>query len=136
GADSASMTRGRAEPAKAPVLVHVAAADPLPSLREQMRARDIVTHDFQVCGDAILDERGRILPEVRDARERGIIMDVGHGSGSFRWSVAEAALDQGWLPDVISTDLHAYNIHGPAFDMATTLTKFLHLGLTPEQVVA
>jgi dihydroorotase len=63
-------------------------------------------------------------------------MDVGHGGGSFRWGVAEAALAEGFQPDVISTDLHAYNLHGPMFDMATTLTKFLYLGMALEDVIA
>jgi dihydroorotase len=62
-------------------------------------------------------------------------MDVGHGGGSFRWEIAEAALEQGFLPDVISTDLHAYNLHGPVYDMAATLTKFLYLGLPLEKVI-
>src|ERR671930_385077 len=81
-----------------------------------------------------LAARGRLLPEARAARERGVLKDVGHGGGSFRWEVAEAALDQGYLPDVISTDLHTYNRYGPVHDMPTTLSKFLHLGLTLEQV--
>lgn len=62
-------------------------------------------------------------------------MDVGHGGGSFRWEVAEAALEQGFLPDVISSDLHAYNHHGPLFDFSACLTKFLYLGLPLEQVI-
>jgi dihydroorotase len=64
------------------------------------------------------------------------VMDVGHGGGSFRWEVAEAALEQGFLPDVISSDLHAFNLHGPLFDLSTCLTKFLYLGLPLEEVVA
>jgi dihydroorotase len=62
-------------------------------------------------------------------------MDVGHGGGSFRWEIAEAALEQGFLPDVISSDLHAYNLHGPLFDLSTCLTKFLYLGLPLERVI-
>ena len=65
----------------------------------------------------------------------GIRLDVGHGAGSFAWAVAESALKQDVTPDTISSDVHQYNVHGPVLDLATTLSKFLHLGLTLEQVV-
>jgi dihydroorotase len=67
---------------------------------------------------------------------RGVHLDVGHGAGSFSFDVAERALAQDLVPGTISSDLHQFNIHGPVFDLATTLAKFLHLGLTLEQVVA
>ena len=67
---------------------------------------------------------------------RGVHLDVGHGAGSFSFDVAERAVKQGLLPGTISSDLHQFNIHGPVFDLATTLSKFLHLGLTLEQVIA
>ena len=59
---------------------------------------------------------------------------MGHGAGSFSFEVCERALEQGVVPGTISTDLHQYNVHGPVFDLATTLSKFLHLGLTLEEV--
>ena len=62
------------------------------------------------------------------ARERGVRFDVGHGAGSFSYQVARAAIAQGFAPDTISSDLHAHNVHGPAFDQATTLSKLLHTG--------
>ena len=79
---------------------------------------------------------GRILPEVRTAVGRGVHLDVGHGAGSFSFAVAEQAIKQDLLPGTISSDLHQFNIHGPVFDLATTLSKFLHLGLSLEQVIA
>src|SRR4051794_17505096 len=106
GTDPVRLARRASELAGLPMMVHIGAGVPLPSVLDVMRPGDTATHCFQGRGDTILDAGGRVLPEVREARERGVIMDVGHGSGSFRWSVAEAALDQGWLPDVISTDLH------------------------------
>jgi dihydroorotase len=63
------------------------------------------------------------------ALERGVLLDVGHGKGSFAYDVARTALAQGVLPDTISSDLHRYNVDGPVFDLATTVSKFLHLGL-------
>jgi dihydroorotase len=128
-----------AEIAGAPVMCHVSAGIPLRAVLELLRPGDIVTHCFQgrgAAGETVTDARGKLLPEVVEARQNGVVMDVGHGGGSFRWEVAEAALGERFLPDVISTDLHAYNLHGPLYDMAWTLTKFLYLGLPLEQVVA
>jgi dihydroorotase len=61
---------------------------------------------------------------------------VGHGAGSFNWEVAEKALAQGVLPQTISSDLHVYNLHGPVYDLATVVSKFLHLGLSLDQAMA
>lgn len=127
-----------AEIAGTPLMCHIAAGISLAEVLELLRPGDIVTHCFQGRGEEgenLTDHQGRLLPEVVDARQKGVVMDVGHGGGSFQWGVAEAALAQGFLPDVISTDLHAYNMHGPLWDMATTLTKFLYLGLPLEAVV-
>lgn len=132
-------TAARHPGSRTPVMCHIADGIPLSSVLELLRPGDIVTHCFQgkgAEGENLTDSRGRLLPEVIDARQKGVVMDVGHGGGSFRWEVAEAALEQGFLPDVISTDLHAYNLHGPLFDMATTLTKFLYLRVPLSEVVA
>ena len=76
------------------------------------------------------------MPGAREARERGVRFDVGHGAGSFTWPVAEAALADGFRPDTISSDLHRFNIASPVHDLATTLSKFLLLGLSIDDVVA
>jgi dihydroorotase len=76
-----------------------------------------------------------MLPEVLEASRRGVVMDVGHGWGTFSFDMAERALALGWMPDTISSDLHSRSINGPAFDFATTLSKFLLLGLTLEEVI-
>lgn len=124
-----------AEQAKTRVMVHIGAGVPLLSVLELLRPGDIVTHCFQGRGDCITDADGQVQDFVRAARARGIVMDVGHGLGSFNWEVAERALDQGFLPDVISTDLHSGNLYGPVHDLPTTMSKFLHLGLSLDQVV-
>lgn len=64
-----------------------------------------------------------------------MIFDVGHGAGSFSWQVVEKALQQGVQPQTISNDLHVYNVNGPVYDLATTASKFLHLGLPLEVVL-
>jgi dihydroorotase len=121
-----------------PVMCHIADGVALRDVLELLRPGDVVTHCFQgkgTSGENCTDASGQVLPEVLEARQRGVIMDVGHGGGSFRWGIAEAALEAGFLPDAISTDLHAYNLHGPLYDMATTLTKFLYLGVPLEKVI-
>ena len=65
-----------------------------------------------------------------------MLFDVGHGKGSFSFQVARRALAQGFRPGTISSDLHVYNLDGPVLDLATTMSKFLHLGLSLDEVVA
>ena len=64
-----------------------------------------------------------------------MVFDVGHGIGSFTYRVARAALAQGFAPDSISSDLHAHNVGGPAYDQATTLSKLLHVGMSLGDVI-
>src|SRR6266508_3243422 len=101
-----------------------------------LRANDILTHCFHGSSHGILDERGRVRDSVRAAIERGVVFDVGHGAGSFSWAVAEQALAQDIQPQTISSDLHVYNVNGPVYDLATTASKFLQLGLRLDQVIA
>src|SRR6185295_8223367 len=77
----------------------------------------------------------KLRSEVRAAADRGVLFDVGHGRGSFSWDVAERALSQGFVANTISSDLHVYNLHGPVFDLATTIMKFVHLGLTLDEAI-
>jgi dihydroorotase len=120
-----------------PMMVHIGDTQtPLKELLPVLRPGDVITHCFHGREGGILDDRGRVLPEVLATVGRGVHLDVGHGAGSFAFDVAERAIRQDLLPGTISSDLHQFNIHGPVFDLATTLSKFLHLGLTLEQVIA
>jgi dihydroorotase len=120
-----------------PLMVHVIDMGmPLPELLAQMRRNDVVTHCFHGNAGGLLDEDGRVWPEAFAARERGVVFDVGHGAGSFTWRVARAALAQGFPPDTISSDIHAYNFAGPVYDLPRTLSKLLHLGMPLSEVVA
>jgi dihydroorotase len=96
---------------------------------------DILTHCFHGHKNGVLDERGRVKPEVREAVDRGVRLDVGHGWVSFSYEVAEKAIADGLLPTTISTDLHHYCVLGPVFDLPTLMSKFLDLGLSLEQVI-
>ena len=108
----------------------------IPELVNELSPGDVLTHCFKGGTTRVTDDHGRIFDDVRAARERGVEFDVGHGYGSFQWEVVDAALEQGFEPTTISTDLHAMNLHGPVFDMPTTMSKFLMLGVPIERVVA
>lgn len=119
-----------------PLMVHI--DEPPPSYAEvvsRLRAGDVLTHCFRPYPNAPIDGQGRIRPEILEARERGVIFDIAHGMGSFSWKSARAALAQDFRPDVISSDVHALNIDGPAYDNLHVMTKFLALGWTLPEVV-
>jgi dihydroorotase len=79
---------------------------------------------------------GKLLPAATAAQQRGVIIDVGHGAGSFDYTIAEAALAQGLIPDTISSDLHALTLNGPGKGfLPWVMSKFLNLGFELEQVV-
>ena len=80
-------------------------------------------------------EDSKSLDAVKDAKERGVLMDVGHGAASFSFEVMQFALDQGIKADIISTDLHQNNVQGPVFNLPTTLSKLLNLGMSLEEVI-
>jgi dihydroorotase len=121
-----------------PVMAHIGGTPfDIEDALVRMRPGDIVTHAYTGWQPgAIISDAGRLVPAAREARERGVRFDVGHGAGSFTWPVAEAALADGFRPDTISSDLHRFNIASPVHDLATTLSKFLLLGLSIDDVVA
>ena len=108
----------------------------IPQMLEHLEPGDCITHCFKSGPERILDEHDKVFPAVQDAARDGVIFDVGHGYGSFCWEVAEAAMAQGLEPTTISTDLHTMNIHGPVYDMPTTMSKFLCLGMPLDRVIA
>jgi len=119
-----------------PIMVHFSEHEiPLGEVLLGLGPGDILTHCFIGYGGGIVGPDGHIRPEVRSAMDRGVIMDVGHGGGSFSIDVARVAMKEGVLPDVISTDLHTLSVDGPVFDLPTTLSKFLALGMSLEDVV-
>ena len=135
GAEPLKLAIQAAEQAGTSIMCHIGAGVPLPEILRLLRPGDVITHCFQGNGDNIVDEKGRIIPEAWKAREDGIIFDVGHGAGSFHYEIAQRAMEQGFISDVISTDLHTGNINGPVYDLPTTLSKLMHLGLSLEAVI-
>lgn len=101
---------------------------------EKMRPGDIHTHVY-AQQFPILDENGKPNPFLFQARERGVIFDVGHGAGSFWFRNAYPAIQNGFSPDSISTDLHTRNVHGVVVDMQTTMSKILNCGMPLQEVI-
>lgn len=124
-----------ADAVNAPLMVHIGNGTPLPQLLRALRTGDIVTHCYQGRGDGILDERGNVIKDAWDARARGVLFDVGHGVGSFRWDVVRAAIEQGFPPDTISSDLHSLNWRQPVRNLPHVASKLLNLGMTLPQVI-
>lgn len=126
-----------AEPLKLPLMVHIGDTfTPLPQLLALLRPGDIVTHAYvPVAG--ILDTDGRVLPQVREARRRGVRFDFANGLNEhWAWDVAERAIAQGFLPDTISSDLTVAGRTAQVFDLPTVLSKFLLLGMPLTEVLA
>jgi dihydroorotase len=119
-----------------PLMTHISFAPPeTPEVMELMRPGDVVTHCYNGHTLGIVDPEGRIKPGVREARERGVLFDVGHGLGSFNFAAARKAIQAGFLPDTISTDIYSLNINGPVYDLPTTMSKLLHLGMSFDEVL-
>ena len=121
-----------------PLMVHI--TNPPCSLEELvdlLRPGDIVTHAYQDSHSTILGPDGRVSAAVRAARERGVIFDVANANAHFSFRVARAAIDDGFLPDTISTDLTNMGLfHRPnAYNLLHIMSKYLNLGLTLEQVI-
>src|SRR5579862_4974219 len=119
-----------------PVMAHL--DHPPPSRLEvvsRLRRGDILTHCFRPFPNAPAAPDGSVREEIAAARERGVVFDIGHGGGSFGFRTAEAMLEAGFLPDVISSDIHALSINGPAFDQITTMSKLLSLGMGLTEVI-
>ncbi len=128
------------EATKTPIMVHVGdTAIGMDEIADILRPGDIITHCYTPQKPSIIDDKGKLLPLVRKAKERGVIFDVGHAGGHFDFNLVERAMGEGIVPDIISSDLHG-RLAQPGFgavgDLPTTLTKFLLLGLSLEQIVA
>jgi dihydroorotase len=136
GVEPLRRARRAADECALPLMVHVAFGPPeIDEVLPFLKPNDILTHCFTGLTMKIVDDEGRLLEPARRAWDSGVVMDVGHGTGSFSFQTAEALIAAGRKPDVISTDLHQLSINGPAFDLPTTLSKFLHLGLSLAEVV-
>jgi dihydroorotase len=125
-----------AEEAGIPIMAHI--DEPPPTYEDvlaKLRPGDVLTHAFRPFPNAPVTAQGTIKPAVLQARKRGVLFDIGHGMGSFAFKTARAMLAHGFLPDTISSDVHALCINGPAHDLVTTMSKFLCLGMDLTDVI-
>lgn len=119
------------------VMCHIGGVPgPLSDLLDLLRPGDILTHSYSGAGNNTVAD-GKVLPAALAAKARGVIIDVGHGGGSFAYAVAEPAIAQGLSPDTISSDVHAVSINTPGMPyLPWVMSKFLNLGFSLEEVVA
>jgi dihydroorotase len=101
---------------------------------EKSRPGDIHTHHYAIH-IPVIGSDGKVNPDVFKARERGFIFDCGHGEGSFVWRNAVPAIQQGFVSDSISTDLHRGDTNGPVMTMIHVMSKYLSMGVPLEEVI-
>jgi len=125
-----------AEQAGLPVMCHIDQPPPrYADVLAALRPGDILTHCYRPFPNAPVHADGRVRDACWQARERGVLFDIAHGKGAFAFHVARAMLAGGFPPDVISSDVHALCVNGPAFDNLETMSKFLQLGIKLSDVV-
>ena len=120
-----------------PLMVHHCFSTvPLEDCPGGMAPGDIYTHAYQGFASTIIEPSSRrVHPAVLAARGKGVLFDIGHGAGSFNWTVGEICAEEDFRPDVISTDLHSLTCEGSDYDMPTVMTRILHLGMSLEDVI-
>ncbi len=125
-----------AEEVGLPVMCHIGAPPAgRAEVMKRLRKGDVLTHCFRPFPNAPVRVDGKVYEEVLEARARGVIFDVGHGAGSFGFRTSKAMLAAGFKPDVISSDIHVLSIDAVCFDLLTTMSKFLCLGMSLADVV-
>jgi len=136
--DIEAMKRARmaADEASLPLTIHIGGSyTPLKEFLALLKEGDIVTHVYNPRPNSILDDGGRLLPEVLEARRRGVRFDIGHGRTNFSFRIAEKCLAQGFVPHTISSDVSNGSVRGPVFDLVTTMSKMMMLGMSLREVV-
>jgi dihydroorotase len=127
--------------ANVPVMIDFGGSTPPLSIHElftkHLRPGDIFTHTFSQLKTRmpVVDEQGKLHPFVVEAQKNGIIFDVGHGGGSFRFSQAIPALKSGFIPNTISTDIHTSSMNAGMKNQLNVMSKFLNMGMSLQQVI-
>ncbi|MFI5261055.1 MAG: amidohydrolase/deacetylase family metallohydrolase [Candidatus Limnocylindrales bacterium] len=156
GLEPLQRAREAAELTGLPIMAHISGLPPsLEEILGLLKEGDIVTHAYTGGGEQPVDAEGHLLDCAREARQRGIAFDIGHGAGSFSFTTAEALAAAGFWPDSISTDLHQMSLHGhrmveqeahdfitsvrgdgtPQLYLTTVMSKLLYLGMPWPEVV-
>lgn len=120
-----------------PLMVHIGNNPPnLDEIADLLESGDIITHCFNGKPNRILTPEGQLRDAIKRALERGVRLDVGHGSASFSFAVAKVAIGLGIVPHTISSDIYCRNrINGPVHSLASVMSKFFSVGLTLAQVI-
>jgi len=120
-----------------PLMVHIGNNPPnLDEIADLLSAGDIITHCYNGKPNRILTPAGELRASIQRAIQRGVRLDVGHGTASFSFEVARVAIAQGILPDTISSDIYCRNrISGPVHNLAHVMSKFFSVGMTLPQVI-
>jgi len=136
--DLEAVRRARRAAGPLPVMLHVGQThSPLAKILELLAPGDIVTHIYSPPPHSLLDDRGRVLPEVRAARARGVRFDVGNGrNGHITWPIVDAATKDGFWPDTISSDITGPGRTFRVFNLPNVVSKFLMLGLPLDRAIA
>lgn len=131
------LVRQAADATKLPIMVHIGeSAEPLDEVLTFLRPGDVVTHTLTGRRHGILGYDGRVLPAVWEARKNGIHFDSAHGRMHWGFNLIRSALDQGFLPDTISTDVTIPTAADPQFHLPTIMSKLVAMGVGLEQAVA
>jgi dihydroorotase len=136
GLEPLRRARRAADECELPLMVHIGYGPPkIEDVLGLMRPGDVLTHCSTGLTMRLVDESGQVIEAAKRARDAGVIMDVGHGSGSFSFETAEALFEADYKIDVISSDIHQLSVHGPMFDLPSCLSKFLYLGMSFSEVI-
>lgn len=136
GIEPLTLAKSLGDKLDVPLMVHIGnAPPPLPEILDKLTKGDVVTHAFHGKKGGIIDDEGNLIPSAKSALERGVLFDVGHGSSSFSFKTMKKALALEVAPYTISTDIYEKNINGPVHSLVTTMSKFLALGCSMEDII-
>jgi dihydroorotase len=127
-----------AAPFNLPVMIHIGQShSPMRAILPLLKRGDIVTHMYAPAPNGILDEKGRLFPDVAAARRRGVIFDFGNGVlDHFDWATVERATKQGFWPDTISTDWNVRSKTTGVVDLPNVMSKFIMFGMPLREIIA
>jgi dihydroorotase len=127
-----------AAPFNLPVMIHIGQSfSPMRAILPLLKRGDIVTHMYAPAPNGILDDKGRLFPDVAAARRRGVIFDFGNGVlDHFDWATVERATKQGFWPDTISTDWNVMSKTTGVIDFPNVMSKFIMFGMPLSQIIA
>jgi dihydroorotase len=142
GPGTLKLTKGLAEILNLPLYMHIGEFQLqtpehllAPEAFRIAEAGDMITHLYHGNLGQVIDDKGKVLPVVREAERRGVIFDLGFGGYNFSWDVAEKCFAQDLIPHTISSDLQQFNVVRPVKSLANVMSAMLHLGLTLPQVI-